>query len=64
MPLAAANASAGVAGSGGMAGTAEVAGAGQAIPPPWHRGTLRIAGRLRDGALVTAAGLSWHPAAL
>jgi hypothetical protein len=64
VPLAAGNASAGVAGSGGIAGTAEVAGASQAIPPPWHRGTLRIAGRLRDGALVTAAGLSWHPAAL
>jgi hypothetical protein len=30
------------------------------IPPPRHRGVLRITGRLRDGALVTAAGLSWH----
>jgi len=29
------------------------------IPPPVHRGTLRISGVLRDGAVVTAAGLRW-----
>ena len=57
LPLAAGNASAGVI----------LAGAGAAsrpIPPPGHRGALRIAGLLRDGAVVTAAGLSWHPARL
>ena len=57
LPLAAGNASAGVS----------LAGAGAAsrpIPPPGHRGALRIAGLLRDGAVVTAAGLSWHPARL
>ena len=31
------------------------------IPPPRHRGTLRVTGRLRDGGTVTAAGLSWRP---
>ena len=25
-----------------------------------HRGTLRITGQPRDGALVTASGLAWH----
>jgi hypothetical protein len=30
------------------------------IPAPVHQGTLRIAGPLRDGSTVTAAGLSWH----
>jgi hypothetical protein len=30
------------------------------IPPPVHRGTLRITGQPRDGALVTASGLAWH----
>jgi hypothetical protein len=30
------------------------------IPPPAHQGTLRIAGSLRDGAVVTATGLSWR----
>ena len=31
------------------------------IPPPRHRGTLRVTGRLRDGGTVMAAGLSWRP---
>ena len=31
------------------------------IPPPRHRGALRVTGRLRDGGTVTAAGLSWRP---
>jgi hypothetical protein len=31
------------------------------LPPPVHHGRLRIAGPLRDGLPVTAAGLSWHP---
>ncbi len=30
------------------------------LPPPVHHGTLRVAGNPRDGATVTAAGLSWH----
>jgi len=30
------------------------------IPVPVHHGALRIAGIPRDGATVTAAGLSWH----
>jgi hypothetical protein len=29
------------------------------IPPPRHRGVLRIAGLARDGSVRTAAGLSW-----
>ena len=35
-----------------------------AISPPFPRGTLRVAGRLRDGLPVRAAGLSWRPAPL
>ena len=31
------------------------------IPPPVARGTLRIAGQLRDGRVVHASGLSWRP---
>ena len=38
---------------------APAAGAGPRVPPPGHRGTLRVSGLLRDGAVVTAAGLSW-----
>ncbi len=34
------------------------------IPPPVPRGTLRLVGRLRDGAAEAASGLSWHPARL
>jgi hypothetical protein len=30
------------------------------IPAPVHRGTLRISGTFRDGATVTATGLSWR----
>jgi hypothetical protein len=30
------------------------------IPPPVYHGTLRVSGTPRDGAAVTAAGLSWH----
>jgi len=35
-----------------------------AISPPVPRGTLRIAGLLRDGSPVRAAGLSWRPSPL
>jgi Glycoside-hydrolase family GH114 len=35
-------------------------GAGSRVPPPGYRGTLRISGLLRDGAVVTASGLSWY----
>jgi hypothetical protein len=38
--------------------------AARAIPRPSHQGRLRITGQLRDGATVTAAGLSWHPGKL
>jgi hypothetical protein len=46
------------------AGTAAAAAAPRSsaaasIPAPGHRGALRISGVLRDGATVTAAGLSW-----
>jgi hypothetical protein len=34
------------------------------ISPPVARGTLRMAGRLRDGLPVRAAGLSWRPSPL
>jgi hypothetical protein len=35
-------------------------GAAAGIPAPVPAGALRISGALRDGATVTAAGLSWH----
>jgi len=35
-----------------------------AIQPPQHRGSLSIDGRLRDGSIVRAAGLSWRPGRL
>jgi Glycoside-hydrolase family GH114 len=35
-----------------------------AISPPVSHGTLRIAGRPRDGSVVRAAGLSWRPSPL
>jgi hypothetical protein len=35
-----------------------------AISPPVAQGTLRVAGRLRDGLPVRAAGLSWRPSSL
>jgi hypothetical protein len=31
---------------------------------PRHHGTLRLTGRLRDGSVVAAAGLSWRPGRL
>ena len=34
------------------------------ISPPVAQGTLRMAGRLRDGLPVRAAGLSWRPSPL
>jgi hypothetical protein len=51
------------AGLGGFTAATSTAGpnASASIPPPVHRGTLRISGTLRDGATVTAAGLSWYP---
>ena len=36
------------------------ASASTAIPAPVHRGTLRISGHARAGALVAASGLAWH----
>jgi hypothetical protein len=30
------------------------------LPAPVHHGTLRVSGTPRDGATVTATGLSWH----
>jgi hypothetical protein len=57
------------AGAVGQAGAVRQAGAGapavgvpavgMPVPPPVSRGRLRIAGRLRDGATVTARGLLW-----
>ncbi len=44
--------------AGAAAGT--TAAASPALPAPVHHGTLRIAGELRDGAVVTASGLAWH----
>jgi hypothetical protein len=37
-----------------------VSAASRPVPPPGHRGTLRITGPLRDGATVAATGLAWH----
>jgi glycosyl hydrolase family 114 len=57
----------------GMAGTAAAAPVTPAVPStqpaaaigqPVPRGTLRIAGLLRDGSGVAAAGLSWRPSPL
>ena len=42
------------------AAVASPAAAAPQIPPPVHHGTLRIAGRPRDGALVSASGVAWH----
>jgi hypothetical protein len=44
--------------------TAAAARAGRAIPAPRPGGALRVTGRLRDGATVTAAGLTWRPGRL
>ena len=38
--------------------------AASTIKPPVARGTLRVAGDLRDGGRVHATGLSWRPSAL
>jgi len=40
--------------------TTAVSAASRPVPPPSHRGTLRITGPLRDGATVAATGLVWH----
>ena len=56
----------------GMASTASAAPGSPAAPsagaaaisPPVPRGTLRTAGRLRDGSAVRADGLSWRPGRL
>jgi hypothetical protein len=34
------------------------------ILPPRHQGRLRVTGLLRDGAVITATGMSWRPARL
>jgi Glycoside-hydrolase family GH114 len=47
--------------AGGTRAVVGAAAADRRIPPPVPRGTLRIAGRPRDGATVAARGLSWHP---
>ena len=39
---------------------ARAAAASQPVPPPLPRGSLRINGRPRDGAMVAAAGVSWR----
>ncbi|MGE5134860.1 MAG: endo alpha-1,4 polygalactosaminidase [Gemmatimonadota bacterium] len=39
---------------------APAATAGQPVPPPAPRGSLRINGRPRDGAMVAATGLAWR----
>ena len=51
------------AGPGSAAGAATArpaatAGRTAPIPPPRHRGALRVTGRLHDGGTVTAAGLT------
>ncbi|MBV9858297.1 MAG: endo alpha-1,4 polygalactosaminidase [Streptosporangiaceae bacterium] len=49
---------------GAHAATAPATAAAKAsprIPPPVHQGTLRILGQFRDGAVVTATGLTWRP---
>jgi Glycoside-hydrolase family GH114 len=40
------------------------AAASRPVPPPGHRGRLQVTGPVRDGGLVTAAGLSWSPGRL
>jgi hypothetical protein len=45
--------------SAAAAATAAGSIAAASIPAPTHRGALRIRGVLRDGATVTASGLSW-----
>jgi len=45
------------------AGTATSAGQ-RTFSPPRHSGRLRVAGDLRDGGTVAAAGLSWRPGRL
>jgi Glycoside-hydrolase family GH114 len=62
LPLVAGNAPAGAASTATAARAAPAA--SRSIPAPGHQGTLRISGQLRDGGLVTAAGLSWHPGRL
>ena len=59
-------ATAGLAGTaiGAARATSAAAPAAGRIPVPHHHGSLRIAGLLRDGATVTAAGLSWRPGRL
>ncbi|MBO0817790.1 MAG: hypothetical protein J2P30_21885, partial [Actinobacteria bacterium] len=47
----------------GVPATASQA-AATGIPGPVGHGTLRITGRLQDGATLTATGLSWRPARL
>ena len=62
--LAAAAAGAQTRATGTSAATARGAAASVRVPPPVHRGTLRIAGRARDGGVVSAAGLRWSPGRL
>ncbi|HEY2553519.1 MAG TPA: endo alpha-1,4 polygalactosaminidase [Streptosporangiaceae bacterium] len=55
---------AGRSAAGHAASQAAAATAARRIAPPRRQGKLRITGRLRDGSLLTAAGLSWRPGAL
>ena len=48
------------ASAAGTAAAAAAAAGSPALPAPVHHGTLRITGEPRDGAVVTASGLSWH----
>jgi len=51
----------GAAGAAPQGAAGPTAAGSRPIPPPGHTGRLRIAGRPADGAVVTAAGLRWHP---
>jgi hypothetical protein len=59
-PAASAQVAAGASAVRGASAVAGVRAAKAVVPPPVPRGRLRISGRLRDGATVSASGLSWH----
>jgi hypothetical protein len=50
----------GVSASAATASPAAPAASTAPLPSPVHHGTLRVSGTPRDGATVTATGLSWH----
>jgi hypothetical protein len=49
-----------VTGVTSVTGTSAPAASAAPLPAPVHYGTLRVSGTPRDGATVTATGLSWH----